>query len=615
MKKKLHILIIVLISFSILYGQFNRSTSLSVLTEGMSGNNELKTASYWVLTNKITIDNNWSDTKDTYDWCSGSGNINEPYTIENITFNTGGCIEIRNTNDFFIIKNSSFLNIQFGVSLYNVKNGIIDDCELLSAALKLDHCEYITISNNTFETNSDCIYFAHSCNNNFILKNRINTYGVGIRLNQYCDDNIIKDNICGLACKIWILNGCDKNIVENNTFSNSVLVLSGNQFNKILNNTFSLSIMDSSIIRLQASYTTIANNLIKRGPKSGIESVSGCDYNYIYHNTIKHCKSSIKLGVGSDHNTITSNTLRNCYGTAISITGDNNTVVYNIFEENLINAIDDGFDTKWNETTSGNYWDDYGGVDANDDGIGDTPYNITNTLGKPDSQDHLPIWYTIPQITINSPANNSYWSSAPSINLIATDESLNCTWYNVSDQREFLQSGVAEYLRADIWTSLPEGPFLLEFFANDSININDENKYLLTKDTIAPVIEIKEPVDSYVYAHSHIRFNVLITEPNLNQTWYAFNRLETRYYYNGTIGRVDEEAWNSLPNGNVNITFGAEDKAGNITFKSVIVKKQDPNDSSDQGFQWYDLITFLSILLGIIALIYLIRIKKLRKLL
>ena len=303
--------------FSVLCGLFNRSTVFGVLTESRGRNYEFKTANYWVLTNKITIDNNWSDTKDTYDWCSGSGTINEPYTIENITINTNICIEIRNTNDFFIIKNSSFLNTQFGVSLYNVKNGIIDDCELLSAALELDYCEYITISNNIFETDGDCIFFYHSCNNNSILKNRINTYGVGIRMHHFCDDNIIKDNFCGLACTIWILNGCDKNIVENNTFSNVVLEFSGNKFNKVLNNTFSLSTMDSSIIRLRASFTTINNNLIKSGPKSGIELESGCDYNYIYLNTIKNCKSSIKLGAGSDHNTITSNTLQNCYGTAI----------------------------------------------------------------------------------------------------------------------------------------------------------------------------------------------------------------------------------------------------------------------------------------------------------
>ena len=624
MKKKSSILIIVLICFSILYGQFNRSDGFRVLTEGMGENNELKTANDWDLTNKIVIDNNWSDTRDTYDWCSGSGTSNEPYTIENITMNmqyTDGCIEIRNTNDFFIIKNSSFLNTidsEFGIFLYNVTNGIIDDCKLLNnilAGLVLDHCEYVTISNNTFETNliesAEGIQLQYYCKHTSILKNRIKIKGAGIQIKYYCDDNIIRENIWEKG-EFRILGSCDNNIVENNTFSNCVLRIYDNQFNKVLNNTFLTNNYYSSVIRLRASNTTINNNLITIGSINGIELESGCDFNYIYHNTISNCDNCIKLGAGSDNNIITSNTLRNSRDAGISITGNNNKVFYNIFEQNPINAIDDGYDTKWNESTSGNYWDDYAGLDANDDGIGDTPYNITSTLGRPDSQDHLPIWYTIPQITINSPANNSYWNTEPSINLIATDATLNCTWYNVSDQREFLQSGVAEYLRADIWTSLPEGPFLIEFFANDSININDKNKYILTKDTIAPVIEIEHPLESTIFTSCPNWFEVSINESNLNQSWYTLNKQETRYYFNGTIGTIDDAAWNSLPNGNVNITFGVNDKAGNITFKSIIVKKQHPN-GNPEGIPSYNLLVLLSVLLGTIALLSLIRIKKLNK--
>ena len=43
----------------------------------------------------------------------------------------------------------------------------------------------------------------------------------------------------------------------------------------------------------------------------------------------------------------------------------------------------------WNNSLIGNYWDDYRGVDQNDDGIGDTPYSINGTAN---SFDYLPIW-------------------------------------------------------------------------------------------------------------------------------------------------------------------------------------------------------------------------------
>jgi len=45
-------------------------------------------------------------------------------------------------------------------------------------------------------------------------------------------------------------------------------------------------------------------------------------------------------------------------------------------------------DTSWDKGGIGNYWDDYGGDDANDDGIGDNPYSISGTGG---SQDNFPL--------------------------------------------------------------------------------------------------------------------------------------------------------------------------------------------------------------------------------
>ena len=50
---------------------------------------------------------------------------------------------------------------------------------------------------------------------------------------------------------------------------------------------------------------------------------------------------------------------------------------------------DDGLTNHWDNGMIGNYWEDYLGVDANDDGIGDTPYDIPGGEGV---QDNFPIW-------------------------------------------------------------------------------------------------------------------------------------------------------------------------------------------------------------------------------
>jgi hypothetical protein len=71
----------------------------------------------------------------------------------------------------------------------------------------------------------------------------------------------------------------------------------------------------------------------------------------------------------------------------------NNTFYQNHFIDNELNALDNGTDNYWDNGSIGNYWSDYWdtylGVDLDDDGIGDTPYNIAGSAG---TLDRYPIW-------------------------------------------------------------------------------------------------------------------------------------------------------------------------------------------------------------------------------
>jgi len=65
-----------------------------------------------------------------------------------------------------------------------------------------------------------------------------------------------------------------------------------------------------------------------------------------------------------------------------------NLMIVNTFENNGINAVDNcTLPNSWDNGEFGNIWDDYAGVDANDDTIGDTPYDIDGTAG---AQDNYP---------------------------------------------------------------------------------------------------------------------------------------------------------------------------------------------------------------------------------
>ena len=66
-----------------------------------------------------------------------------------------------------------------------------------------------------------------------------------------------------------------------------------------------------------------------------------------------------------------------------------NRVYSNILKQNSDwNAKDAGSKNDWDDGSIGNYWDDYNGIDADGDGVGDTPYDVDR---EKDVQDGYPL--------------------------------------------------------------------------------------------------------------------------------------------------------------------------------------------------------------------------------
>jgi nitrous oxidase accessory protein len=228
-------------------------------------------------------------------------------------------------------------------------------------------------------------------NNNSITDNIITENGGhGIYLVN-SNRNIIAQNLVYLNhwCGI-VLKGSDYNIISNNNVVQ----------NQLRNNGIGIHLQDGS------DFNTVEGNIITKND-GGIglyqsDSSVGCNYNIIRNNSIfENYHDGIFLYHNVQHNFIASNTLTKNGGGIHLLDTSYNTIVGNtislhiyagvgfehapfnlFFHNNLIDNTPQVYyrsnDTSWDNgyLSGGNYWSDYNGVDANNDGIGDSPYVI-----------------------------------------------------------------------------------------------------------------------------------------------------------------------------------------------------------------------------------------------
>jgi len=174
-----------------------------------------------------------------------------------------------------------------------------------------------------------------------------------------------------------IIEGIDDGFV-------GVIQISGTFFTHIQSFTIINTIkLDDGIYSSQNFYLTITDVKI-------ISENSGIDFDSGSHNAVASSTliSNTASGIGmhfSSRNTITNcNLMNNGYGIFLQ-ESSNNKIYHNNFINNTHNVfLYECENNSWDNgyPSGGNYWDDYRGVDTNGDGIGDTPYNVSDGANK-----------------------------------------------------------------------------------------------------------------------------------------------------------------------------------------------------------------------------------------
>lgn len=234
------------------------------------------------------------------------------------------------------------------------------------------------ISNRFFNTSGEvwnCLSIFHS-RAHFVVRDcefKGHSQYAGIQLYNTTNGVITKNSMYPLTgALVWLYNA-SSNIIRNNNASR------GFYYGFLIDGTSGFTRMN-----------TVSDNLITHNIEAGIQFRGVSELNTISDNEFSNNTIGIELGTSSNNNTITSNKIgnSNSVGLFINILSQYNEIYENCFVTNNWHADDNGLDNRWDDGARGNYWDNYTGLDADNNGIGDIPYNITGAGG---SQDNFPL--------------------------------------------------------------------------------------------------------------------------------------------------------------------------------------------------------------------------------
>jgi len=199
-------------------------------------------------------------------------------------------------------------------------------------------------------------------------------------------------------------------------------------------------------------------------------------------------------------------------------------------------------------------------------------------------------------IDIISPLDDDMFGvDAPSFNVEISSAFLNTTWYTLDEGLNnyiFTENGT---INEAAWDTLPDGVVRMRFYANNTLGDIKFAIVNVMKDGSPPIINITYPTENQVFGVDAPSFSVDIVDPNLDSMWYTVNSSAIKFIFTQD-GGIDQTTWDALADGDVLLTFYANDTLGNLASEDIIIRKSTPSEPEPEPD-----ITLIIVLVSIIG--------------
>ena len=240
--------------------------------------------------------------------------------------------------------------------------------------------------------------------------------------------------------------------------------------------------------------------------------------------------------------------------------------------------------TEWGALTNGEYTIRFYANDTLEN-INFEEVNITKDI------------YTILINIINPIENEIFGVNAPSFIVEITCAFLNITWYTVDGGLNNFTFTVNGTINAAAWSALSDGTVTIIFYANNSIGDVESEQVNIIKDASAPIINIISPSENDIFGVDAPSFSVDITDLNLDTMWYTVNNSATRFIV-AQDGVIDQGIWDAQVDGDILLTFFANDTVGNLASDDIIIIKR---TSYPESPDYSSIIVPVSVIAGVAA--------------